>query len=477
MEDYFPTHAAGFRTHIDDIVGCQHHVLVVFYHNHGVARIAEFLQGVDEAEVIALVKTDARLVEDVEHVHQLRAYLGGQADALALSTRKGYRSTVEREVVQTHIEQETETALEFLQNLCSNLLLLAVEMRLHVFQPIVQLIDVHTRQLVDVLVVNTEMQGFAVQAGTLTVRTHIGLGELVGPLLCCGRGIAFLHHLNVFHDTFVSSEVIGCGMEDAALDLDALFGAVKHILDGFFGEVLQGCLQSQFILFQQSFQLPEYHHVLVLAKRCDASFVDRKVTVGNHLIDIDEVDIAQALASVASPLGRVEREIVRSGLLVGNARYRTHQSFAVMAHFIGAGIEYHHQAIALLHGRSDTLLQAVLVLVGYHHLVNHHFDVVVLVSVQLHAMSHFAHFAIYPDIEIALLPHIFEEFLVMSLTGSDQRSQQIDALAEVVLTNQFQNLFFGILHHLLARQVRIGHTGTGKKQTEIVVNFRGCTYG
>ena len=87
FEYHFPTHASGFRPHVDNIIRCQHHVLVMLYHNDGVACVAEFLQGVDEAKVVPLVKANARLVEDIEHIHQLRTYLGSQTDALALSTR------------------------------------------------------------------------------------------------------------------------------------------------------------------------------------------------------------------------------------------------------------------------------------------------------------------------------------------------------------------------------------------------------
>ena len=38
-----------------------------------------------QAVVVALVQADARLVQDVEHAHQARADLRGQADALRLA--------------------------------------------------------------------------------------------------------------------------------------------------------------------------------------------------------------------------------------------------------------------------------------------------------------------------------------------------------------------------------------------------------
>ena len=68
---------------------------------------------------------------------------------------------------------------------------------------------------------NTEMQGFPIQACSLTIRAHIGLGKLVGPLLCGGRSILFLHHLDIFYNTFVRSEIIRCGMDEAAFNLNS----------------------------------------------------------------------------------------------------------------------------------------------------------------------------------------------------------------------------------------------------------------
>jgi len=70
------------RAHVDHIIGMEHHLLVVFHHNHRIAGIAEFFKGVDEPEIIAVVQADARLIENIEDVDQLGSDLGGQPDAL-----------------------------------------------------------------------------------------------------------------------------------------------------------------------------------------------------------------------------------------------------------------------------------------------------------------------------------------------------------------------------------------------------------
>ena len=58
---------ARARTHVDNVVGGTHHVLIVFHHQHAVTQIAQMLQRVNQAVVIALVQPDAGFVQHVHH--------------------------------------------------------------------------------------------------------------------------------------------------------------------------------------------------------------------------------------------------------------------------------------------------------------------------------------------------------------------------------------------------------------------------
>ena len=76
--DDVPAVLARARAHVDDPVGAAHHLLVVLHHEHGVAEVAQTLERADQAVVVTLVQPDRRLVEDVEHAHELRADLRRQ---------------------------------------------------------------------------------------------------------------------------------------------------------------------------------------------------------------------------------------------------------------------------------------------------------------------------------------------------------------------------------------------------------------
>ena len=70
-KDDSPSQATSFRTHINDVIGSQHHILVMLHHNDGVANVTQFLQRVYQALVVALVQADTRLIQYIQHIHQL----------------------------------------------------------------------------------------------------------------------------------------------------------------------------------------------------------------------------------------------------------------------------------------------------------------------------------------------------------------------------------------------------------------------
>ena len=117
MEYDFSTLAPGFGTYVHDIVGVEHHVLVMLHHDDGVLRVAQFFQRVDKACVVALVQSDARFVEYVKHVHKFRTQLCGEAYALAFPAGECGGVAVEGEVTQTYIHKKPQAAADLLEYL------------------------------------------------------------------------------------------------------------------------------------------------------------------------------------------------------------------------------------------------------------------------------------------------------------------------------------------------------------------------
>ena len=248
--------AAGFRPHVDHIVGIQHHIFIVFHYDNRVSGIAQFLQRIDQADIIALVQSDTRLIQDIEHIDQLATYLGSQTDTLALSTGKACRRTVQREVIQSHIEQELQTRTDLFQYLGSNLYLFLVELRFHSVQPFIQFGDIHSRQFGNILAGNPVMQRFLVETLAVAFGTGSHFDELACPFLGGSRSLAFLLHQNVFGYPLVRKEVIG-RTERFILDLQAFVRPVHDLVHRFFRNLLDWCLDRHTMLFTQGFDLPE----------------------------------------------------------------------------------------------------------------------------------------------------------------------------------------------------------------------------
>ncbi len=93
-DDLAAMHARG-RADVDDVVGLQDRVLVMFDDNHGIAEVAQVPERHEQPRVVALMQADGWLVEHIEHAGQPRADLRGEPDALAFAAgeRAGIAAT------------------------------------------------------------------------------------------------------------------------------------------------------------------------------------------------------------------------------------------------------------------------------------------------------------------------------------------------------------------------------------------------
>ena len=111
---------AGARAEVDDVVGGLDRLLVVLDDDDRVAEVAQLEERLDQLAVVALVQADRRLVEHVEHAHQLRADLRRQADALRLAAGERGRVAVERQIADADGVEEAEAVADFLEDLAGD---------------------------------------------------------------------------------------------------------------------------------------------------------------------------------------------------------------------------------------------------------------------------------------------------------------------------------------------------------------------
>src|SRR3546814_5973303 len=94
---------------------------------HGVAEIAQALEGREEHVVVALVEADRGLVEDVEHARQAAADLRREPDALRFAARERAAGAIEVEIIEPDLVEEAEPFEDFLEDALGDLVLLRGE--------------------------------------------------------------------------------------------------------------------------------------------------------------------------------------------------------------------------------------------------------------------------------------------------------------------------------------------------------------
>ena len=145
---------------------------VVLDHDHGVARVAEPRENGEQPAQVARMQSDARFVEDVRRVDEVRTERVGEGDALRFAAGEGARGAIEREVRKSDVAEKSEPVAGFTQNVRGDFLLAAREKER--VEPGAQQIDGHGRDVGDGLAADFHVEGVHFQAGAMTGATLLG---------------------------------------------------------------------------------------------------------------------------------------------------------------------------------------------------------------------------------------------------------------------------------------------------------------
>ena len=140
-------------------------------------------------------------------------------------------------------------------------------------------------------------------------------------------------------------------------------------------------------------------------------------------------------------------------------------------------VHNHQHAVALSHCDLNGSPQSFIVFFLYLKFVDHHFDIMIFISIYFHPSYNFFQFAVYANIKISLATHTLKQLTIMSFTLAYQWSKNENTLIRIITENHCDNFLFGIFHHLLARRITISRSGTGIEQTKIVVYLGSCAHG
>ena len=104
------------RSHIDNMVGRRHGLCVVLDDNDRIAEIAQSNERLQQPTIIALMKPDRRLVQNVEDTDESRPDLRGEPNALPLTARQRGGGAIQRQIIQADVIEKAQPFANFLQD-------------------------------------------------------------------------------------------------------------------------------------------------------------------------------------------------------------------------------------------------------------------------------------------------------------------------------------------------------------------------
>ena len=308
---HFPTVFPCAGTDIHNPVRCAHGVFVVLYHDQGITQVAQALQSIDQSRIVALVQTNRGLVQHVEHPHQPRTDLGGQANALGLSSRQSAGGARQCQIVQTHVQQERQACIYLGQDGGRNGGFHAAPVLADAAQEIPGGVHREITERRDVLVSDSYRQNLGFQTCAITGRAgnlaHIGF-------------VFSLHQVRIRFVVF-ALDVLGRAFETGGVEPFAPptvtvahpYFVVRSPHQGFANFRIEVAPRGVDVEVQFVAQTPQdaFHGVRRGCPRGHRTLTQSQRRVGNHQFRVDFKARTQAGAFGAGPIGSVEGKSAR----------------------------------------------------------------------------------------------------------------------------------------------------------------------
>ena len=479
---------ARARPQVDDLVGRAHHVLVVLDHDDAVADVAQVLQRADELVVVALVQSDAGLVQHIHHARQAAADLAGQADALGLAAGQRVGPALQAQVAQAHVVEEQQARGDLSHHLARDLGLGARQLQgrapgmglgqrgmAHLVDGagLLALADAHEARLAaQPRAAAVGADGDAAQPRQV-VAHHAGLGLAPAPR---DVGDDALEGMALDQGLALARTAV----EDIGEGHFLLARAPQHHVAHLLGQLLEGQLHIGAIVARHALQHGEVVAVAPVPA-LDGAAGQAQRGKGHHALGIEGLRAAQAVAARAGAHGRVEREQARLQLGQRIAAQRAGELGAEEVFLAAVHLQGDHAAAGVgatrAQGGLETLGQALLGVGTHLEAVDHHVDVVALVLLQRGQGMGLVDLAVDAKAHIALGLHLREQLGELSLLVARQRPQHHEAR----VLGQGQ----GRIHHLadglgLQRQVvvgAVGRAGACEQQAQVVVDLGHRAHG
>ena len=465
---------AGARSEIHDVVGCPHGLFIVFDDDDRIALVPQMTQGIQQTLVVPGMQADARFVEHVHHADEPAADLAGEPDALRLPARKRRRRAFQRQVFETHVEQEVEPCDDLLERFVADL---AFGVRQgQFFEERADVQDGQAAQRGDGEAAQGDGQRFGFKAFAVAEVTfpygHVPFEFGLVPL-GLERMVALLQ---IVHDPVEPVPVRPfAALSVAERKGDALVAqSVQHHPPRLFGQLLPRRVQAESNVLGDPFVEVPFPEVGDGTKGFDRAFVDGLRRIGHDEPGLDPHHGAQSVAVRAHALRTVEGEQLRRRFFV--------TQIALVAGVPGAEEQIgspavflqldHDGTLSQVQGAFDGFDQPCSDVVPHDETVRHHFDRVPHVAVEIGILGEIYDLAVHPCAQIALPAQVLEQVSVLAAAPLDHRRHDEHPRSFRQRQDPGDDLFEGLRPDPCTALRAVRHPHPGVEHAQEVVDFR-----
>ena len=475
---HFTAMLACSRTDVDNLVGSIHRFLVMLYNNQRIAQITQMLECFQQLTVIALMQTDARFIQNIQHACQAAAYLRCQTDALRFAAAQRTGASVERQVIKAYVVKELQARHNLLQHLMRNYLLLRRQHKL--FKELQAVAHCQRRHLADIFVADKNCQSLRLQAAAMAGSAGSARHKLLQILthsIAEGFTVTTAQH--------VQNTVKGCVvLLDLTLQIFiqelklALTGTVPQKLLHLGRKLIPFGVVIIAIGSKNCAQLLHKIRIKIVAEAGNTSVSKAFITIRHNQSLVKLHMHAKTGAVRAGTEGIIKGKQARFNRRQADAAVIAGKMLAEKLRFRCFAQRCHlGKTVCQLQRRFHGIRQALPDAFTHRQAVDNHRKAVLFIFLQADILIQCAHLTVDKHTHIACTPHIVEHTHMLTLAPPHQRRHHHKTASLRQLQHPVDNLLHALLLNELAALRAVRFTGACEKQTQIIVNFRNSTYG
>src|SRR6185437_8531341 len=453
---------------IDQMIRRAHRLLVMLHDDDGVAEVPQLSQRRKQPRIVALMQTDRRFIQDVQHTDQPRSDLRRQPNALCLAPGQRLGRAAQCQIVQTDVDEKAQSLAHFLEDRSRDI---SVEARLRSRSNLDFVEEVNgfaNRQLDNVTDVDTR-DGYRERlrlepssAACCARKRRHELLEIEAHRIRFGLVVTALH---VGDDPFPLD--VG-GPRTAAATTRSIEQRVTRLLR----QLTPRRVEIELELARESGKNCPAQISVRLTPRQNYAFRNRETAVTEYEILTDLATCAEPAALCACTERRVERELARFELGERRPTIRTSEFLGKQIRRVVVVPLDFHQAVGQLERGLHRICEASTVVAIDDDTIDDDGDAVIQFLVELGRRRELDEVTIHKGAHEPLSPRALEQLAELALSLAHEGCEDLDARALGPLEDRISDLCGALTLHGATARGAVWCTSARVEQTQVIVDFR-----